>query len=72
MFSERAVLHFHTQIISNNSAPTSQKTLTVFVTKIIRLMLFREIISVYCEKHTDGGAGCAPARYGDDQWHGAD
>ena len=61
--------------MSNNSAPTSQKTLTVFVTKIIQLMLFREIIAVYFERHTGGattgGAGCASARYGDDQWHGA-
>jgi hypothetical protein len=35
------------------SVPTSQETRYVTATKPNRLMLFREIIAVYCENHTE-------------------
>jgi hypothetical protein len=37
----------------NSHAPTSQETHHVTVTKPNRLTLFREIITVYCENHTE-------------------
>jgi hypothetical protein len=36
-----------------NSARTSQETRHVSATKPSRLILFREIIAVYCENHTE-------------------
>jgi hypothetical protein len=36
-----------------NSVPTSQETHYASTTKPNRLMLFREIIAVYCENHTE-------------------
>jgi hypothetical protein len=36
-----------------SSDRTSQETHNVFATKPNRLMLFREIIAVYCENHTE-------------------
>jgi hypothetical protein len=42
-----------TCIIIMNSVPTSQETHCVFATKPNRLMLFREIIVVYCKNHTE-------------------
>jgi hypothetical protein len=41
-----------------NSVRTSQETHYVFVTKPNRLMLFREIIAVYCENHTEHTNAC--------------
>jgi hypothetical protein len=35
------------------SVRTSQETHYIFATKPNRLMLFREIIAVYCENHTE-------------------
>jgi hypothetical protein len=39
--------------ICTNSFPTLQDTYYVSTTKLHRLMLFREIIAVYCENHTE-------------------
>jgi hypothetical protein len=36
-----------------NSVRASQETHCVSITKPNRLMLFREIIAVYCENHTE-------------------
>jgi hypothetical protein len=36
----------------SNSVRTSQETHYVSATKPNRLMLFRETVAVYCEKHT--------------------
>jgi hypothetical protein len=36
-----------------NSVRTSQETHCVSATKPNRLMLFREAVAVYCEKHTN-------------------
>jgi hypothetical protein len=38
---------------SKNSDPTSKKTQCISITKPNRLMLFREIIAVYCENHME-------------------
>jgi hypothetical protein len=35
-----------------NSVSTAQKTHSMAITETNRLMLFREIIAVYCENHT--------------------
>jgi hypothetical protein len=40
------------EIIFTNSVRTSQETYYISATKTNRLMLFRERIPVYCEKHT--------------------
>jgi hypothetical protein len=48
---------FHTAVVlarwGANGIPTSQETHCVPATKPNRLMLFREIIAVYCENHTE-------------------
>jgi hypothetical protein len=44
--------HLHNTIYTS-SVRTSQETHYVSATKPNRLMLFREIIAVYCEKHTE-------------------
>jgi hypothetical protein len=36
-----------------NPVPTAQKTHSMAITKPNRLMLFREIIAVYCENHME-------------------
>jgi hypothetical protein len=43
----------HTQIIFKNSVHTAKKTQHVSITKINWLMLFKEIIPVYSENHTN-------------------
>jgi hypothetical protein len=44
--------------IFTNSVPTSKKTQRVSITKINRLMLFREKIAVYSQNHTKYAALC--------------
>jgi hypothetical protein len=40
------------QIIHINQVPSSQRRLSVFITKINRLMTFKDIMAVYCENYT--------------------
>jgi hypothetical protein len=44
---------FETEFDLNNAVRTSQETHYVSATKPNRLMLFREIIAVYCENHME-------------------
>jgi hypothetical protein len=50
MAQSQSYFIFH---INNNSVRTSQEAYYVSATKPNRLMLFREIIAVYCENHTE-------------------
>jgi hypothetical protein len=43
----------HFQIIYKDSVRTSQETYYISATKTNRLMLFKKIIAVYCENHTE-------------------
>jgi hypothetical protein len=45
------IMNFFT-ILYNNSVRTSQETHHITAAKPNRLMLFKEIIAIYCENHT--------------------